>query len=125
MKRILLVAVGLGALIGLAIHFNRSRTPAESLPPIAVETTPAQTVERAPALPVVPTKPPRLQPTPTGTNSRVHASPALSPRSEVRLVLKQAVDTLVSPKASYEEKQAVWKQLRAAGNLDPAIYELE
>lgn len=40
-------------------------------------------------------------------------------------MLKQAVDILVSPQASYGQKQATWKQLRDAGKLDLAIRELE
>jgi tetratricopeptide (TPR) repeat protein len=41
------------------------------------------------------------------------------------LVLSQAVETLVSPQASFEEKQTIWKRLKETGNLDQAITELE
>jgi len=34
-------------------------------------------------------------------------------------------DTLVSPQASYLQKQEIWKQLRDAGKLDPIIADLE
>ncbi len=40
-------------------------------------------------------------------------------------MLKQAVGILVSPQASYGQKQTTWKQLREAGKLDRAIGELE
>jgi cytochrome c-type biogenesis protein CcmH/NrfG len=40
-------------------------------------------------------------------------------------MLSQLVDTLVSPRASYEQKRASWKQLRDSGKLDQAIGDLE
>jgi tetratricopeptide (TPR) repeat protein len=40
-------------------------------------------------------------------------------------MLSQLVDTLVSPQATYAQKQEAWKQLRQTGKLDQAIAELE
>jgi tetratricopeptide (TPR) repeat protein len=40
-------------------------------------------------------------------------------------MLSQLVDTLVSPRASYEQKRSAWKQLRDSGKLDQAIGDLE
>jgi len=41
------------------------------------------------------------------------------------LVFNQAIETLVSRQAGFEEKQAIWKRLKETGNLDQAITELE
>lgn len=41
------------------------------------------------------------------------------------VVLGQAIQTLLAPNASFQQKQAVWGQLRSAGKLDPVIAELE
>jgi tetratricopeptide (TPR) repeat protein len=37
----------------------------------------------------------------------------------------QAIDTLVSPQASFAQRQDAWKRLRETGKLDQAITELE
>ena len=39
--------------------------------------------------------------------------------------VNQAVELLVSPHASHEQKQSIWKQLRENGGLDQAIAVLE
>jgi hypothetical protein len=46
------------------------------------------------------------------------AKPAVAP------VFSQPLQTLVSPQASYAQKQAVWKQLKDTHQLDEAITEL-
>ncbi|MGD0016709.1 MAG: hypothetical protein ABSC38_04220 [Verrucomicrobiia bacterium] len=43
----------------------------------------------------------------------------------VAMVLSQPLQTLVSPEASYAQKQAVWKQLKDTHQLDQAITDLE
>jgi tetratricopeptide (TPR) repeat protein len=40
-------------------------------------------------------------------------------------VVTQLVDTLLSPRASYDQKRAAWNQLRQGGHLDDAIAELQ
>jgi tetratricopeptide (TPR) repeat protein len=40
-------------------------------------------------------------------------------------LVDQAIDTLVSAQTSCAQRRAVWKQLREAGRLDPAITDLE
>jgi tetratricopeptide (TPR) repeat protein len=52
---------------------------------------------------------------------------ALAARKEagLKLVFNQAIETLLSPQASYDQKKAVWKQLKATGKLDEAVAELE
>ncbi len=62
---------------------------------------------------------------PTEANRPAQAPLALSATPDARLVFNQAIETLVSPQASFEEKQAIWKRLKETGNLDQAITELE
>jgi len=45
--------------------------------------------------------------------------------ASLSLPAHQAVETLVSPQASFEEKQAAWGLLRDSGKLDQAITEFE
>ena len=46
-------------------------------------------------------------------------------RAVAEITPVQNVDTLVSPHATFEEKQAAWKRLKETGKLDLAIGELE
>jgi len=56
----------------------------------------------------------------TSYSTAASVNPALEAAS-----LSRTVDVLVSPQASYQQKQEAWKQLREAGKLDQAIVELE
>ncbi len=56
------------------------------------------------------------------SRSNREASPLVSATS---LPYQQAVSKLVSAQASFEQKQAAWKQLRESGKLDQAIADLE
>src|SRR2546426_7606216 len=40
-------------------------------------------------------------------------------------LFRQAVDILVSPQTSFQQRQAAWKQLRDAGELDQALATLK
>ena len=53
------------------------------------------------------------------------ASSAPAPGSLEAIAFTSAIDTLVSPHATYAEKQAAWKQLRDSGRLADAAAELE
>jgi tetratricopeptide (TPR) repeat protein len=127
MKRIILAVLAVGVLTGLGFYVNRPKpqpvateTPsaaptvdeAQAQVPGAAPAEPAPLPHRAPASPNVP------EPSPP----RVPAGP--SPALDAALV-SQAVDVLVSPQASYQQKRDAWKQLRESGKLDLAISELE
>jgi len=60
-------------------------------------------------------------PTPASNVALAGASAAASPSP----LYQQALSTLVSVQASYEQKQAAWKQMRDSGKLDQAMAELE
>jgi len=78
---------------------------------------------------IVKQRPPQPNRTPAGNPSeQAGAKPVavtVKTTSPAAIGVKLAVDTLVSPQASYPERQAAWKQLRDAGRLGDAIADLE
>lgn len=64
------------------------------------------------------------EPAPSRPNVPTVAPPASGQRPSQPLV-RQAVDTLVSPQSTFAQRQAALEQLRNSGKLDQAINELE
>ena len=129
MKRLIVGVVGVGALVvGLGWYLNRPTTRA--VPPEApvaeAASAPAgdapQAVEPVTAPCEAPT-PPAGQPSVAKVIARPVAA-SVNPALDASF-LTRTVDVLVSPQASYQQKQEAWKQLREAGKLDQAIVELE
>ncbi len=129
MKRLMIAVIGLGGVVvGLGWHLNRPTAqvvlPAE---PVA-ETAPAPASDAPQAVEPVASQPePAAQPV---AAPRVAKATSYTPAALVNPALEAAslsrmVDVLVSPQASYQQKQQAWKQLREAGKLDQAIAELE
>ena len=125
MKRLTLAVAGLGAVISLGMYLNRPKTSALSTAEAVANPAPDQTNEDREPLNPVTAKAKQFRQSATDPGSPAQAPLASSAPTDVRLVLSQAVETLVSPQASFEEKQAVWKRLKETGNLDQAITELE
>ena len=127
MKRWLLALAGIAAVAGLGWYLNRPGrlSPAPVVPREAsapVQVKPADAIT-APALEH------RLRPSPPverpgSAEILIAAAPNPAPAPDV-MAIRNAVDVLVSAQATFEQKQAVWKQLREAGKLDPVISELE
>ena len=121
MKRVVLAVFGVGALIGLGLAMNRSKTAAvsEAAKEVEVASAPAQIEQQA---------------VNRARESRQTAVKPASGGGEVvaRVAtpdggfdLNRAIETLVSPRASFREKQAAWDGLKGAGQLDQAISDLE
>jgi tetratricopeptide (TPR) repeat protein len=125
MKRLTLAVAGLGAMISLGFYFNRPKTSALSAAEAVADPAPDQTNEDSQPLNAVAAKAKQFRQNPTDANSPAQAPVAHSATPDVRMVSNQAIETLVSPQASFEEKQAIWKRLKETGNLDQAITELE
>src|SRR5439155_495066 len=53
------------------------------------------------------------------------AKPDNSTNSTATTAFRQAIDILVSPQTSFQQRQAAWKQLRDAGELDQALATLK
>jgi tetratricopeptide (TPR) repeat protein len=125
MKRWILVVVAVGATIGLGLHVKRPTTKDLAAAETVAEAEPEAEI-RAPVQEV---SEPKLDMDEKQVSRKLTA--AVAPRSEpiTRAVADigqvQNIDTLVSPYATFEEKQAVWKRLKETGKLDQAIGELE
>lgn len=125
MKRLILVMAPAAVAIGLGLYLNRPAAKdlaaAETFAEAEVEITAQREEVTEPKLEVdekqVSRKPPPAV---------VHAprpEPILRPAADVGLTPN--VDTLVSPYATFKDKQAAWKRLKETGQLDQAIAELE
>src|SRR5882672_4787294 len=128
MKRLILAAAGLGAVIGMGFYMNRAEMPAVSAAETVAESTPEQTIE----YPVALTPDPSLNPVgrgePGGRREPVKAETASlvpSAATDLQMLFDQAIETLVSSQAGFEQKQAAWKRLKERGKLDQAIIQLE
>ncbi len=128
MKRTILFLAGLTAVSGLAIHLITQSTRQDAPPAApAVPETPAETVaDRAT------TNAPRTKPRQV-TQRESREEPGVSdqasnislPGSEASIAFMGAIDTMVSPHATYAEKRAALKQLQDSGRLADAAAELE
>jgi hypothetical protein len=130
MKRLIFAMICVGV-IGGALYMNRQKalpvTPTEPMPEVA----PSQSTEDTqPArLPTVQqTDPPASMP-PANPIPVPLASPVLNEVKPVNPTtstpFSRAIDLLVSRQTSFQERQAAWKQLRDAGELDQALATLK
>jgi tetratricopeptide (TPR) repeat protein len=118
-----LVFLAVGVIGGMFISRNWQTPPSTPTPvvesrpsPMTVETHPEKVTNPKPELP---------RNVSVGTNDAkptpVAAAPANDLKPAISSSLSQAVDTLVSPQASFQQKRAALKQLRDEGELDQAI----
>jgi hypothetical protein len=120
-----LVCLGIGIVGGLVIPRNWKKA------------APGPLVESSPNLVADETQPERI-PTPkqepagiVSDNTKdtkpvpVLVAPANELKSAQSTSLNQAIDILVSPRAGFQQKRDVWKQLRDGGELDQAIEALK
>jgi tetratricopeptide (TPR) repeat protein len=61
----------------------------------------------------------------TSPLSAVTTSAPADPGRASQITFNQAIESIVSPRASHAQKETAWKQLRESGKLDQAIGELE
>ncbi len=132
MKRLILAAIGLGTLVAVGFYINHptATKPAE----IIVEPTEDSTLTQTPPQTRM-AQSPQIAPeyvaaeqtleNPTDSNGPKPVVSAASITTTARLVFNQAIETMVSPQTSYEQRQAALKQLKDSGKLDDAIGSLE
>ncbi|MFO1475212.1 MAG: hypothetical protein U1F98_01000 [Verrucomicrobiota bacterium] len=126
MKKYLIALTLLGTAAGIAFSLTRTpRTPSAPAPALA----PEPAAPEAPAIPPraqtpAPELPPSPPATPVAARPARPSAPAV-PQPDIDLAFNQTVETLVSPRSTWEQKQAAFKQLKDAGKLDQAISELE
>jgi tetratricopeptide (TPR) repeat protein len=107
-----------------------SRTPARPRVEPQAGSAPAITVrEPAPLAPSTIYRPEPAATTKPVESDAPKASSASNPAPQIKPgpspALQQALQTLVSQQASFDQKQATWQQLKDSGKLDLAIAELE
>src|SRR5260370_2914338 len=124
MKRMTLAVAGLGAVISLGFYFNRPKTSALSAAEAVADPASNQTKGDIQPLNPVSAEANQFRQNPTEANRPAQAPLALSATPDARLVFNQAIETLVSPQASFEEKQAIWKRLKETGKLTQATTTL-
>jgi tetratricopeptide (TPR) repeat protein len=124
MKRTILFLAGLAAVCGLAIHYTAHSTKQSAPPdaPVVAESAAEPVTAAAPK-----TKPRPVAQREARAENAVsnQASDTPAAGSVAGVAFTAAIDTLVSPHATYAEKQAAWKQLLDSGRLADAAAELE
>jgi tetratricopeptide (TPR) repeat protein len=126
MKRTILFLVGLAAICGLAIHYTAQSSKQNAPPtaPAAAESAADPMTAGAPR-----TKPREVAQHESRADAAVsvsnQASSAPAAGSVEAIAFRAAIDTLVSPHATYAERQAALKQLQDSGRLADAAAELE
>jgi hypothetical protein len=131
-NKILLAAVGLTAAAGIilwAMHEQNAAAPAT--PSVTAATlAPAaprnQTAEQAPAAGTAPASAHDGGESNSPAPALAAASePVAEPKTALDEALEQAVNLLVSPQATFMQKQAVWGQLRNTGQIGSVITALK
>ena len=131
MKRLISAVVCVGVIGGAILYLNRQKSgpiaPAEPKAEAAPTRTPEDTPS-AKAVAVQQTEP-RVSATAANPNQAPPVSPILNEvkpdNSTNSTPFRQAIATLVSPQSSFQQRQAAWKQLRDAGELDNALATLK
>jgi tetratricopeptide (TPR) repeat protein len=131
MKRLILAVVCVGVIGGATLYLNRQKTgrisPAEPM----AEAAPNRTPEDTPSVKAVAVQ--QTEPQVSATAAIPGQTPLVSPvLNEVKpgnstnsTPFRQAMAILVSPQTSFQQRQAAWKQLRDAGQLDQALAALK
>jgi tetratricopeptide (TPR) repeat protein len=127
MKRSLFVLLAAAVVIGMAFYFKERRVSAVVAPePEAAVPPPAEKGEAFSRVKAAPVKPEQAATRPkiTGAPVATAASPETA-GTEAPLTLNDTMETLLSPQATFEQKQKAWSQLKDKGQLDEVINELE
>ena len=129
MKQLFCAILGI-AVIGGGIALSASRQKNPVVPPAQARTESAPspaTENNPPGQPVVAT-PALSQPVPADTGDSKPAVIASATGASAKAIdpaIKQAIETLLSPQSSHEQKREVLKQLNESGKLDQVISELQ
>ncbi len=134
MKRLILAVVSVAVIGGATLYLNRQKTaPGSPAVPMA-EAAPSRTTDDTQSVKgdAMQQTEPRVSATATDSSQTPLASPVSnevkpdnSTNSAASTAFRRAMDTLVSPQASFQQRQAAWKQLRDAGELDQALATLK
>jgi hypothetical protein len=118
-------AIGVVTVAGTALYLNHEKSPSI---PAATETTPVPAQTAPVQTPFVASHQPPQPATQTGSAAPTPAPAPVAPTSQAddaAAILRRKVDALVSPQTSFSDKQALLKQLKADGQLEDAIADLQ
>jgi hypothetical protein len=134
MKRLILAVVSVGVIGGTALYLNPQKTaPVSPAEPMA-EAAPRRKMEDTQSVKDIAMQQtePQVSAAASDSNQPPLASQVLnevkpdnSTNSTPPTAFRQAIDILVSPQTSFQQRQAAWKQLRDAGELDQALASLK
>ncbi|MGA2747877.1 MAG: hypothetical protein ABSG59_03795 [Verrucomicrobiota bacterium] len=125
----IVAAAGLSAMIAAGFYLDWPKAPVMNRAEMAAtpmsEATAEGTMERAQSAPEgVSAGQETTTPAPKASLSPP-VSPAPVAAAEDKAAFGRAIEALVSPRTSYEQRQAIWKQLKESGQLNQAITELQ
>ena len=127
MNKILLSAAALIVAAGLILRAVREHAAITPAAPRVAAATPPSAIPRSqsagpePASPAHDGEDNNAPPPPVA----VASAPAAEPQSSADEAFEQSLDVLVSPEATFLQKQAVWGQLRSSGQIGRVIAALE
>src|SRR6266478_8475927 len=134
MKRLILAVVSVAVIGGATLYLNRQKTALGSPAVPMAEAAPSRTTDDTQSVKgdAMQQTEPRVSATATDSSQTPLASPVSnevkpdnSTNSAASTAFRRAMDILVSPQTSFQQRQAAWKQLRDAGELDQALATLK
>jgi hypothetical protein len=130
MKNLLLTFIGTCLIGGVAFYFGQKCRGPQNVHTSASSTMASSKEPEQAAPPVVSQQPVQEVPSKAEVTVTTASAPGIASSSAVAMAssplpFQQMVQTLLSPQASFEQKQAVWQQLKDSGKMDLAISDLE
>src|SRR3954471_7667434 len=126
MKGLVLAIVGLAALIGLGFYVTgpKHSIVAPTEPEAAMSAVLSQAAENSSPAKTRPIEHLEAKSQPARRVAPPMAAVSAS-ESAITLALDEVIETLLSPQATFEQKQTVWRQIKDVGQMDQAISDLE
>ena len=129
MKQLIYAILGV-AVIGGGIALSASRQKTTMVSPVTVrtESTTSPATENNPPVQTAAATPAPTQPVPADTGDSQPAVVASATEASAKAMdpaIKQAIESLLSPQLTHEQRRDILKKLNESGKLDQAISELE
>ena len=129
MKQLIYALLGVAVIGGgIALSAVRQKTPVVPPVPARTESSPNPTTENNPPVQPAVATPVPPQPVPADTGESKPVVIASATEASARVVdtaIKQAIESLLSPQLSHEQRRDILKKLNESGKLEQAISELE
>src|SRR4029077_5311537 len=134
MKRWTLAVIGLGALVALGVCVNHAKTSSREATADSAPTENARITKEPHRVDTV-AKPGRTLPIQAADRSAMESEPVVAPRlpaaspiavgGDPEATCEQIIETVTSPRTTYKQRQAAWKQLKNTNDLARVTRELE